>query len=304
MAKKLSIGSWAYAFGPYEDNPVPFDDVVKRLSELEFDGVEIGAFKPHIDINDYPMKSDRDAVKGLIAYYGLEVSGLAADFWSHPGPATDEAQEDDKYFKLFKESLQLALDLGSPAIRVDTVTDAEEEIPGVSREEAWDRIVSVWKRCAQVAEDHGVLMLWEFEPGFMFNKPSDIINMPKAVDHPNFKVMFDTCHAQMCAVVGSRQVGEKETLGDNGVIELARQLKGQIGHFHLIDSDNSLHDDHTSTHAPFGDGVLDFDAIIPVIMDETGYDGDWFSIDLCFWPNAWDVTEDAKKFLTPYLERY
>jgi hypothetical protein len=39
-------------------------------------------------------------------------------------------------------------------------------------------------------------------------------------------------------------------------------------------------------------------------MDETGYDGDWFSIDLCFWPDAWDVTEDAKKFLTPYLERY
>ena len=139
--KKLSIGSWAYAFGPYEDNPVPFDDVVKRLSELEFDGVEIGAFKPHIDINDYPMKSDRDAVKGLISYYGLEVSGLAADFWSHPGPATDEAQEDDKYFKLFKENLQLALDLGSPAIRVDTVNDPEEGIPGVEWEKAWDRIV-------------------------------------------------------------------------------------------------------------------------------------------------------------------
>ena len=60
----------------------------------------------------------------------------------------------------------------------------------------------------------------------------------------------------------------KETLGDNGVIDLARQLKGQIGHFHLIDSDNTLHGDETSTHAPFGDGVLDFDAIIPVIMDE------------------------------------
>lgn len=50
MAKKLSIGSWAYAFGPYEDNPIPFDTVVKTLSELEFDGIEIGAFKPHIEI--------------------------------------------------------------------------------------------------------------------------------------------------------------------------------------------------------------------------------------------------------------
>ena len=213
--------------------------------------LKLGAFKPHIDINDYPMKSDRDAVKDLISSYGLEVSGLAADFWSHPGPATDEAQEDDRYYKLFKENLQLALDLGSPSIRVDTVTGAEDEIPGVERGEAWDRIASVWRRCAQVAEDHGVLMLWEFEPGFMFNKPSDIINMPQAVNHPNFKVMFDTCHAQMCATVGARQVGEKETLGDNGVIELARQLKGEIGHFHLIDSDNTLHNDETSTHRTF-----------------------------------------------------
>ena len=64
---KLSIGSWAYTFGPYEDHPIPFDVVVKKLNELEYDGVEIGAFKPHIHPEDYPMKSDRDAVKKFIA---------------------------------------------------------------------------------------------------------------------------------------------------------------------------------------------------------------------------------------------
>ena len=304
MAKKLSIGSWAYTFGPYQDNPVPFDTVVKRLGELGFDGVEVGAFKPHIDINDYPMRSDREAVQGLIAFYGLEVSGLAADFWSHPGPGTDEAQEDDRYFKLFKRNLQLALDLGSPSIRVDTVSNPETGIEGVDRQTAWNRIVELWHRCAGVAEDHGVLMLWEFEPGFMFNKPSEIVALANEVNHPNFKVMFDTCHAQMCATVGARQPGTKETLGDDGVVKLARMLEGQIGHFHLIDSDNTLHHDETSTHAPFGQGVLDFDRIIPVIMEETGYDGEWFAIDLCFWPEAWDVTENAKKFLTPYLEKY
>ena len=109
MAKKLSIGSWAYTFGPYEDDPVPFDTVVKRLGELEFDGVEVGAFKPHIDINDYPMRSDRDKVKALIAENNLEISGLAADFWSHPGPGTDAAQEDDAYFKLVQEESSVGL---------------------------------------------------------------------------------------------------------------------------------------------------------------------------------------------------
>jgi len=83
---KLSIGSWAYTFGPYEDNPIPFDAVCKKLGELDFDGVEIGAFRPHIHPDDYPMKKDRDAVKALIAKNGLGVSGIAADFWVPPCP--------------------------------------------------------------------------------------------------------------------------------------------------------------------------------------------------------------------------
>ena len=54
----------------------------------------------------------------------------------------------------------------------------------------------------------------------------------------------------------------------------------------------------------FGDGILDFDQIIPFIMEETGYQGEWFAIDLCFWPDAWNVTAQAKEFLSPYLARY
>jgi len=297
MINKLSIGSWAYTFGPYEDNPVPFDTVVRRLGELGFDGIEIGAFKPHIFPDDYPMKSDRDKIKALIAVNGLEISGLAADFWGSPGPGTDEAQEDDAYFKLFKKNLQLCLDLGAPAIRVDTVSPPDG-IEGVSRDTAWKRIVALWKRCAQVAEDFGVKMVWEFEPGFMFNKPSEIVKMVEDVDHPNFKVMFDTSHAHMCGVVGARQPGEKETL-DGGVLEFIDMLKGKIGHVHLIDSDGTLHDDETSTHRPFGEGYVDFDKAIPAIVD-AGYTGDWWTIDLCFWPEAWEVTENAKKFLAKY----
>ena len=103
MAKKLSIGSWAYAFGPYEKNPVPFETVVVELGKLGFDGIEIGSFAPHIEIDDIPMKSDREKIVRLIQDNGLAVSGLAADFWSHPGPGTNEGQNNDFYFKLFKK---------------------------------------------------------------------------------------------------------------------------------------------------------------------------------------------------------
>ena len=46
---------------------------------------------------------------------------------------------------------------------------------------------------------------------------------------------------------------------------LIERLSGRINHIHLIDSDNTCHkdaagNDETSTHAPFGDGVVDFES--------------------------------------------
>lgn len=302
MAKKISIGTWAYAFGPYEKKPVPFNTVVRRCGEIGLDGIEIGAFRPHIHPEDYPMKTDRDRIKALLRVNGLGVSGLAADFWATPGPATKEAKKDDLYFNLFKKNLQLALDLGAPSIRVDTV-QAPNSLKWDEREPARKRLVAQWRRCAKLAEQFGVQVVWEFEPGFIFNKPSEVIQIVEEVDHPNFKVMFDTCHAYMCAVVGARQYGRKQTL-KGGVVEFAQKLKGKIGHVHLIDSDGTLHNDETSTHRPFGEGYINFDEVIPAIVEDAGFNGEWWTIDLCFWPEAWEVTENALKFLRPYAENY
>jgi sugar phosphate isomerase/epimerase len=113
------------------------------------------------------------------------------------------------------------------------------------------------------------------------------------VNSDNFGVMYDTCHAHMVAAVGARQPGVHETL-PGGALELAQKLRGKIGHIHLIDSDGTLHDDETSTHAPIGDGLLDFDALLPE-LNNSGVPHDWWCIDLCFWPDAWAVTEKCKK---------
>ena len=302
MAKKLSIGTWAYAFGPYQSNPVPFDTVVKKLGELRYDGVEIGAFKPHVHPDDYPTDADRARVRKLIDDNRLQVSGLAADFWGDKGPATDAAQKDDYYVRLFEKNLKLTTDLRSPSIRVDSVSPPDGA-PGVDRKTAWKRITDLWRRCAGLAEAKKVKLVWEFEPGFLFNKPSEVVALVEEVNHPNFSVLFDTCHAYMCAVVGARQPGAKETL-KGGVAEFARMLEGKIGHLHVIDSDGTLHGDETSTHRPFGEGHIDFDEVLDAVVKDAGYKGEWFTVDLCFWPQAWEVTENAKKFLEPYLKRY
>ena len=87
------------------------------------------------------------------------------------------------------------------------------------------------------------------------------------------------------------------------VAKIVTKLRGKINHIHLIDSDGTLHDDETSTHAPFGTGILDFDALLPE-LNRAGVPHDWWTIDLCFWPDAWAVTAECKKAVDALNEKY
>ncbi len=296
--RRISIGSWAYSIGPYEKNPIPWNDVIKKLKELNFDGVELGGFGIHPNPDIMPEKAQRDAVKQQMADLGLEFSGLAANLW---GEHLIDAEDNTPYIECFRKNLQFCLDLDIPAIRVDAV-QPPTIFDTVDYDTALDRVVKTWKICAAAAADEGIRVAWEFEPGFAFNKPSDIIRIAEEVDYDNFGVMFDSSHGYMVAVVGARQPGEKETL-PGGVVELAQKLRGKINHIHLIDSDGTLHHDETSTHAPFGEGKVDFDKLLPELnKNDMGHD--WWTIDLCFWENAWDVTAKCKTAVDKLNEKH
>ena len=170
----------------------------------------------------------------------------------------------------------------------------------------FSRLTSTWDTCINYAADKDIYVTWEFEPGFAFNKPSYVLKVLDKLQHNNFGLMYDTCHGQMLGVIGARQQGEKE-LVDNQ-IELINKFSGRINHIHLIDSDNTCHkdadgNDETSAHPPFGDGILDFDKIVPVLAKENiGHD--WWTVDLCFWPEAWDATEKCKSALDSLVSKY
>ena len=286
--KEISIGSWAYSIGPYAANPVPWDEVIVTLKGLGFQGVELGGFPPHPNPDDLSTKEQREACTASLAEVGLRFSGLAANLWAEHLIDTDDTSA---YIACFRKNLTFCVDLGIRGIRVDTV-QPPTIFDQVDAETARRRVVDTWKRCSREAADKGVYVTWEFEPGFAFNKPSDILRIVEEVRDDNFGVQFDTCHAHMVAAVGARQPGERETLA-GGALELAQKLLGKINHIHLIDSDGTLHDDETSTHAPFGEGVLDFGALLPE-LNKNRMPHNWWTIDLCFWPDAWEVTKRCK----------
>ncbi|MCI0456399.1 MAG: sugar phosphate isomerase/epimerase [Gemmataceae bacterium] len=306
MGKKLSIGSWAYIFNQ-EQPTLDFHVVLHKLQDLGYEGVELGSFGTHPTPWSHPTRADRHHLREEVADHGLEFSGIAVDLWSFkkPGPSILD-ENPTPYMAAFLGFTAFGSDLGIKTIRVDSVEPPDFlQKSGMDPKVAMDQLTSVWDKCSKIAADHGMNVCWEFEPGFLFNKPSEILQLVDAVrgrGNKNFGVLYDTCHAHMCAVQAANQPGIKEIL-PGGELELLNKLKGKITHVHLIDSDGSLNEHNTSTHNPFGTGKLNFDQLMPA-LNQCGVPHDWWCVDLCFWPHAWDVTADSKRFLDKLRQKY
>ncbi|OMF26722.1 hypothetical protein BK133_19975 [Paenibacillus sp. FSL H8-0548] len=275
MNPKISIGSWAFAFGPFAQSPWPFTRILQYAQQAGYDGIEINGFAPHPTPELYPTASSRQALLEEIQSYGLGISGYAPDFSSAP---PDRCKQAD-YLELLRSYITFCTDLGIDTIRVDTVSPPSE-LSLEQYEDNFAHLALTWRASAELAAAKGIRIVWEFEPGFWLNKPSEVKRLVEAVNHPAFQVLFDTSHAYMSGVVGARQTGEKE-ICSGGIVEYAQLLQGHIGHFHLIDSDGTLHDEETSTHAAFGAGEVDFKAVLKELKPVVSV-MEWWCVDFCF----------------------
>src|SRR5207302_3260314 len=201
MKKKLSIGSWAYIFN--QETPTnDFHVIVHKLSDLGYDGVELGGFNPHPGPDTCDTRAKRQALRQSVKEHGLEFSGLAADLWSQKLLTVEDS---GPYIAAFAKNLFFAEDLGIDTIRVDTVEPINVvKEKRIEPKVIFDRAVRAFDLCAKLAANRGIRICWEFEPGFPINKPSEIVALVDAVrglGNPNFGVLFDTCHAHLCAAV-------------------------------------------------------------------------------------------------------
>lgn len=291
----LSLGSWAFVFGPHAAHPAPLNAVVKRLYEAEYDGIELCGFEPHVTLERYATPESRRKLTALLEDHGLGVSGYMADF-----SAINPVIEGNKfsYLDRFHHAVDLCLELNSPSIRVDSVA-----VPGSVADRdyqaAFDRLADTWMDAAEIAARSKVRLVWEFEPGRLFNKPSEVLAMHRAVAHPNFRILFDTAHAYMCGVAGARQHGPKETL-PGGLPEFVKKLEGCLGAIHVMDCDGTLYHRESSTHRPFGEGYIDFNVLAPQLLDLASID--WWCIDMCCWPDSWDLIESSRDFVLDLLD--
>jgi sugar phosphate isomerase/epimerase len=285
---QLALGSWAFSFGPFADRPWDFERVCRFTAAAGYEGVEINGFRPHPHHRDYDDAARTASLSGMMGDAGVAPAAYAPDLTVAP-PGEVAA---DRYLSEIDAALRFCERMRIPLLRVDTVS-SPEPLAREDYERRFERLVGTWGLAAERAARSGVTLVWEFEPGFWLNRPSEVLRVLEALTHPAFRILFDSSHAYTCAVAGARQGPEPEIL-KGGEVELARLLAPYIGHLHLIDSDGSLHNDETSSHLPFGTGKVDFPALLRALA--SAIDGlQWWGVDFCFCPTT---EEDAPAAVT------
>jgi sugar phosphate isomerase/epimerase len=204
------------------------------------------------------------------------------------------------YLGVFGKALAFCRNCGIHTLRVDSASPPQALAPD-EYEIRLARLAGTWHAAAAEAAKDSVRLVWEFEPGFWLNKPSEVMRLAEAVNHENFKLLFDTSHAYMGAVIAARQTGVPERLR-GGVAEYGRLAGPRIGHLHLIDSDGSLHNAETSTHAAFGQGRINFVEVLSAIQPYVA-DLPWWCVDFCFNPETASAGRAAPAFVRRLMDQ-
>jgi D-psicose/D-tagatose/L-ribulose 3-epimerase len=221
-------------------------DLLPRLKEHGFDGVEIATFR----FDGFPASEIRRAV---------EQSGLACTFCSALTGELSLVSEDPgvrrRALDFLRQGVQTAAELGAN-IMVGPYCAPVGQLVGRRRTaDEWQRAVDGLRGLAETLDRCGVTLAVEplnrFETYFL-NTAADAAALCEEVGHPRVGVLFDTFHAN---------IEEKE------IAAACRSLGRHLRHVHACENDRGIP----------GSGHVEWEALFRALRD-MGYDG-WLVIE-------------------------
>ena len=305
MAKRTSIGTWAYNVGPYGENPIPFETVLATLQELKFDGLELGGF------NGYPNPQNHPTRRRPGPAEGASWRGMA---WRSPAS-------------------RRTCGASICSIRAIPRSMSRASRPIAPSRSIWGSRASGSTRCSRrrciARPTMTICSTGWWRPGTGASAmPATRASMSPGSSSPASRSTsrrtssgcWTSCSTTISACSttpatarwwrwSARGRRASPDILRGGQEELIARLSGRINHIHLIDSDNTCHknpdgsDETTARTRRSARGVLDFDALVPPLAKEKpGHD--WWTVDLCFWPDAWEATAKCKTALDGLVAKY
>jgi sugar phosphate isomerase/epimerase len=263
------------------------EETIRRIAALGYRGLELLADVPHAwpaGLLDQRKQSIRDA----LARHGLAISNVngfmmnaVADprqpywhpSWIEPDPAYRAIRREHT-----KRALWLAKELGAPGIQTEPGGPPRA---GQSWEEAAQVFYDELMPCVEVAEDLGVNLLIEPEPGLLIETFEQYLEFAGRIHSPRVGLNFDIGHA-FC-------------VGQDPQDWIAR-MAPHTRHYHIEDIAAS----RVHAHLVPGRGAIDLAATLRAIR-ASGYDG-WLTVELYpYVENPDDAGREARSHLEGLL---
>jgi sugar phosphate isomerase/epimerase len=173
-----------------------------------------------------------------------------------------------------KRALRLAAELGAPSMQTEPGGPLE---PGQSWQAAASIFYEELMPCVEVAEQVGVYLLIEPEPGLLIERFPQYLEFVERIDSPWIGLNFDIGHAYC--------MGEEPW---EWIPRMSRHTK----HYHIED----IAATRKHAHLIPGEGAIDFAATLGAIR-QTGYEG-WVTVELYPYVDDPDAAgRQAKQYL-------
>lgn len=220
---KLSFNTFPYSSFPSWLPAYPIDYVIRQLSKIGYEGIELGCASP-VAYPPYVTETDRDNIRRLLQKYGVEISSVLPAPGGGMGNnvASPIEAERKQAIQSYKDCIDLAGDLNAGIC----LYVAGWVIYGVDQDQAWEWSRECLEEIAAYAKTRNVMMAVEptAADGNLIETAEDALKMMRDITQDNVKVMFDTIH-----VLYRKEV----------VTDYVEKMGADLIHVHISDIDRT-----------------------------------------------------------------
>lgn len=256
---KIGASVWPFKW------QAPYEDTIKRISDLGFDAVELIAWSRSV-LNDYYTDEKIEEIRGILDREEMELSQLVSTPEKMASPDEEERRESIEHFRdLVEVGVKIGatyvntvspypLNLDYPDIKDRSLVQEQKmDIPaGSDWKKNWNDYIEVLRECASICEDHGIKYTIEPHPYRYVRNSASMLRILDHLDSEAIGMNFDTSHLYPSGELPQMAVYE---LGES------------IFHTHLSDNNG-----YTNVHWRPGKGKIDWKGVLAALKD-VGFDG-------------------------------
>nr|AGS49454.1 putative isomerase [uncultured bacterium esnapd5.2] len=250
MTATTRFGYGTNGFGDH-----PLEDALTVLADLGYQGVGLTLDPRHLDpfADDLPRRLRRLA--GRLDRLGLAVvietgGRYVLDPWRKHQPVLMSSEGAERRVDLLLRAVRIAAELGAESVSFWSGTAPA----GTPEQTVWDRLLTGCATVVEAAEDAGVALGFEPEPGMFVDTLDTYDELHRRLGGPR-------------ALGLTLDIGHCRCLEPEPVADCVRRSADRLVNVQIEDMCRGTHE-----HLEFGSGEIDFPPVLSALAD-TGYRG-------------------------------